>query len=282
MGELLPQVYSALSMFILFIIVFFIAKLINDFLTPYDIDEQLTSKDNFALSISLAGYFLAILIIYIGSLIGESKGLIEDVLSVGGYSLFGIALLNISRFINDKIILRTFSNVKEIIEDKNCGVGAVQAGSYIATGLIIAGSIHGEGGGPLTALAFFGLGQIFLLIFSLIYNLITPFNLHKELESDNAAAGVAFGGTLIALGILLLTALSGKFVGWKENLISFAIYGLIGFIVLPICRFLFDKILIPKSSLNHEIKDDRNIGAAVLEMVIAISFSCLIFFILKG
>ena len=62
--------------------------------------------------------------------------------------------------VNDKIILHNFKNVKELVDDKNVGAGAVQAGSYIASGLIIAGSIHGEGGGLLTAIAFFVLGQV--------------------------------------------------------------------------------------------------------------------------
>ena len=281
MEEFLPQFYSVTSFLILFVFIFFIGKLFNDFLTPYNIDEQLTKEDNHALAISISGYFLAIVIIFIGALIGPVKDLWTDVVTVGGYSILGLVLLNLSRFINDKLILRKFSNIKEIIEDRNAGVGAVQFGSYIASGLIIAGAIHGEGGGIVTAISFFFMGQIFIILFTWIYDFITPFDLHKELEEDNVAAGVAFGGTIIALGIILMSALSGKFIGWKINGGYFLLDGILGFILLPIFRIFFDKLIIPKSDLNHEIKNDRNLGAAFLEITIAIGFATILFFVLK-
>ncbi len=281
MEEHLSTVYSGIAYLLLFVIIFFIAKLINDFLVPYNVDEQLVIHDNPALAVSLSGYLLAVIIIYIGALLGPGEGLGLDMLNIGGYSFLGIIFLNFSRFINDKIILRKFSNTKEIIEDRNIGVGAVQFGSYIATGLIIAGSIHGEGGGFLTAIVFFLLGQLALIIFSEVYNFITPFDIHVELEKDNNAAGVAFGGTLVALGIILLSALSGVFEGWKSNLIYFGVDLIVGCVTLPIFRLFLDKVIIAKSDLNHEIKEDRNIGAAILEMTIAIGFASIIFFVLR-
>lgn len=281
MEEHLPSIYSGIAYLFLFIVIFFIAKLINDFLVPYNVDEQLVVHDNPALAVSFSGYLLAIIFIYIGALLGPSQGLALDILSIGGYSFLGIVLLNFSRFVNDKVILRKFSNVKEIIEDRNIGVGAVQFGSYIATGLIIAGSIHGEGGGYLTAFVFFLLGQLALIIFSGIYNLITPFDIHDELEKNNNAAGVAFGGTLVALGIIMLSALSGTFESWNINLMYFGIDLIVGCITLPIFRLFFDKVIIAQSDLNHEIKEDRNIGAAILEMTIAIGFASIIFFVLR-
>ena len=90
-----------------------------------------------------------------------------------------------SRIINDKLLLYQFCNVKEIITDRNVGTGAVQCGTYIATALIIGGSIHGEGGGLISALVFFILGQGLLILFGLIYNKLTPFDLHEEIEKDS-------------------------------------------------------------------------------------------------
>lgn len=264
-------------LYLLFIVV---SKFINDILTPYSVDNQLTNKDNPALAISICGYFIAITAIFIGALLGSSKGLTDDLLIVSEYTILGIVLLNVSRVINDKLILYKFSNVKEIIEDQNSGTGAVQCGSYIASGLIIAGSIHGEGGGIFTALAFFGLSQVALIIFTFIYNLITPFDIHDEIEKDNVAAGIALGGALVAIGIVLMKGASGNFVGWMHNLSIFGMDTILIFILLPIIRFFFDKIIIPKSDLNHEIKNDKNIGAAFLEAVVMISFAVVLMFVL--
>ncbi len=44
----------------LFLATLVIGKLINEWITPYNIDNQLVKKDNLALSVSFAGYFCAV------------------------------------------------------------------------------------------------------------------------------------------------------------------------------------------------------------------------------
>ena len=272
------EILHGASLILLFMFIVLLSKMVNDFFTPYKVDDELTHKDNVALSTSIGGYFCATTIIYIGALLGPSQGILMDLLFVGGYTIFGIILLNISRFINDKLILYKFSNVKEIIEDRNVGTGAVQCGSYIASGMIVAGAIHGEGGGVHTTLAFFALGQTALIAFAWIYNRITPFDIHEEIEKDNVAAGIAFGGTLAAVGIILMKGASGNFVSWQHNLSIFGMDVVLVFILLPIVRIFFDKVIIPGAALNHEIQFDRNLGAGLLEVIMAISFSIILFF----
>ncbi len=274
------ELLQATSFLGLFLAILVLAKLANDLLTPYSIDLQLTKRDNLALSVSLAGYFIAVVIVFLGALLGPSRGLAIDLLSVGGYSIGGLLLLNVSRFVNDKLILRKFSNVKEIIEDQNTGTGAVQFGSYVASGCIIAGAIHGVGGGPLSALVFFVLSQILLVIFGLLYNALTPYDVHEEIEKDNVAAGVAFGGGLVALGIVLMRASSGSFVGWGVNLRNFGIDAALIFVLLPLMRVFFDRIILPGARLDTEISKDRNVGAAFLEAGVMVSFSSVLFFLM--
>ena len=43
-------------------------------LTPFKVDDQLTSKDNSAFGVSLIGYYLGILIVFIGASYGEVRG----------------------------------------------------------------------------------------------------------------------------------------------------------------------------------------------------------------
>lgn len=287
MNNLVDSVIHGSCFIVLYLVIIVIAKFINDILTPYSVDNQLTNKDNNALAISISGYFIAITAIFLGGLFGPSKGLLEDLLIVSEYTAFGIVLLNISRVINDKLILYKFSNVKEIIKDRNAGTGAVQFGSYIASGLIIAGSIHGESGssvnivmGFLTTFAFFCAAQVSLILFTFIYNLVTPYDIHDEIEKDNVAAGVSLAGALIAIGIILMKGASGNFISWKYNFSKFGLDALLIFILLPIVRIFFDKLIIPKSDLSHEIKNDRNLGAAFLEASIMISFSIVLLSVL--
>ena len=271
----LPTIYIVLG-----VIILALAKLINDWTTPYCVDTQLAKEDNPALAVSFVGYMLSVVAIFIGALTGPSQGLVIDIGLTALYSVFGIILLNVSRVINDKFILSQFCNVKEIVEDRNIGTGAVQFGSYGAAGLIVAGSIQGNltpigeipnswlntwYGGFVTALVFFSLGQIVLVLFSRVYDWITPFSIHDEIESDNVAAGIAFGGALLANGIVLMQASSGTFIDWGTNLGKFAAEAAALLVLLPFVRYIYDKFVYAKIDLNDEISKDRNIGAGFLE-----------------
>ena len=181
-----------------------------------------------------------------------------------------------SRGINNRLILSKFHNIKEIIEDQNIGTGVVQSGSYIASALIVAASIHGQGGGVLTALLFFLLCQLSLVIMTYIYNAVTPF----EIETGNIAAGLAFSGTLIAVGIILAKGAAGDFISWQENLLQLARYSLVAFVVLPVFRLILDKLIISGVDLNAEISIKKNSAAGILEFGSTIGFSIVLFFLI--
>lgn len=277
---LLNSIYSGGSLLLLYVVIFFIANVVYSKKVGYDVKDEIVQKDNLAAAISLAGYLFAISIIFIGCVLGPSKGLLQDLVTVVEYSAMGIVLLYVAHLINDKLILHKFKNIKEIVDDKNIGAGAVQAGSYVASGLIIAGAIHGEGGGIITATVFFFLGQIALIVFAKIYDVITSFDVHEEIEKDNYSAGIAFSGTLVALGIILSKAASGDFVSWEQNIFYFSANALIAFILLPIFRIIIDKLVITNDDLNKEIADDKNIGAGFLEFGATVGFASILFFVI--
>ncbi len=257
----------------LYLVLFLLAKWFKDFLTPYKISDELTGKDNLAIALTMCGYYLGTVAIFVGALIGPSQGFTNDLLQVGGYSILGLIFLNLSRYFNDKIILRKFCNVEQLTKEQNTAVGAVQFGTYVATGLIAAGAVTGTGGGVITAITFFVLGQLSLLVFSFIYDKFTPYCIHDELGKKNVAAGVALGGTLIALGIIVFNGVSGDFIDWEENLTNLAVTNIIAFIFLPVVRVVMDKMVIPGDDLSREIIEDKNLGAGLLEATIAISFA---------
>ena len=62
---------------------------------------------------------------------------------------------------------------------------------------------------------------------------------------------------------------SGDFESWKINLTSFVVYALAGLVLLPLVRFLVDKILLPGQCLSDEIANQEhpNLGAAFIEAV---------------
>ncbi|MEN7549126.1 DUF350 domain-containing protein [Rapidithrix thailandica] len=275
---LLENLASPLSLLVLYVVIFLLAKWIKNFLLPYKLDEELTEKDNLAQGVSLGGYFIGVTAIFVGVVDGPSYGWVYDLVITAAYSLAGIVVLNFSRLINDKFVLRHFSTTKEIVEDKNVGTGVVECASYIASGLVIAGAVHGEGGSWVTALVFYLIGQVALILFSFLYDLVTPYKVHEEIEKDNVAAGLGFAGGLIAIGIIVMRAVSGDFESWAVNLQELVLDIILVFVFLVVVRLVFDKWILLKADLNKEITQDRNLAAGILEFTVAVSFSTVLFF----
>ena len=284
---------QSLAYVLLGIFIFFAGKFIKDILTPFNDDKELTEKDNPALGLSVMGYYLGIMIIYIGATLGpaispdayltneeyyKDVGIQLGITAI--WSFAGIFFLNIARGLLDKVNLRGVPLAKEIINDKNMGAGAIEFGSYIASALIIAASIYGETGNWVTAVLFFVLGQSSLIVFTALYQKITPFDIISQINKDNNAVGVALAGNLIAIGLVVAGAATVPFETWDTTLVDFGINLGLGIVFLLIGRFVADKVLLPGTSLNHEIENDRNVAAAFIESAAVISFAALIFILI--
>ena len=287
--DVFEQIPRGLVYVVMGVVVLAIARLAQDFITPYKIQEHLNQKDNVALAVSISGYYLGVIIVFLGGLyqpflvvaddnLGFTAEYWQDVGLVFVYSIVGILVLNVARIIVDKLVLHDFSTEDEIINDHNAGTGVVEFAVYLAVGLVIAGAISGESGGPETAVAFLVLGLVVLIVYTLIYEWTTPFDIHEQIESDNVAVGVALAGNLIAIGIVVFKAVFGEFVGWTESLAGFITYAVVGFVLLYAVRFVVDKVLFPHSNLSDELAVDRNVGAAFIQSAALISVSLILFF----
>jgi uncharacterized membrane protein YjfL (UPF0719 family) len=272
----IEDITKAAAFVAMYFVLFLLAKWFKDIFTTYKINDELTKQDNLGVALAMSGYYLGTAAIFVGALFGPTQGFKMDIVLVGGYSLLGLVLLNLSRWFNDKAILRKFCDTEQLIKEKNTSVGAVQFGAYLATGIIAAGAVSGQGGGLITSVVFFVLGQLSLFLFSLIYEKFSTYNIHEELLKKNVASGVAFAGHLIALSIIIMNAASGDFVDWEKDLTLFAVANVIAFIFLPVIRLIMDKLVVPGDSLGREIKEDRNIGAGFLEATTAISFAVIL------
>ena len=270
------------------LIILVIAKVARDFITPYRIDDEVTEKRNLAVAVRLSGYFIGVILVFLGALytplsvlavdgLGFDREYAEDILRVFLYSLAGIAALNLVRILMNRLILYRFDIEKEVVEGQNVGSGAAEFGMYVATGLLIAGAVSGEGGGPDTAAAFFGMGLVLLVLFALFYQLTTPYDIHSEIEGNNTAVGIAFGGNLIGIGLVTFKAVFGDFDGWTPGIASFLSFGVIGFTLLYVMRVLIDKLLLPTVRASHALAIERNQGVAFIESAVVISSALILF-----
>jgi uncharacterized membrane protein YjfL (UPF0719 family) len=264
-------------------ILFFIGKVSYQLFNPkIQVKNELVEKDNLAFAIAHAGYFIGILLAIGSAIIGPSNGLYRDLFDITTYGLLAILLLNISAIVTDKVLLRKFCVRKEIIEDQNVGTGVVEAANAIAAGLVLMGAITGENHtglpGYVTALLFWFIGQLAVILIAWIYNLIVRYDVHAEIEKDNVAVGVGFAGALIAIANLVRYALAGDFVSWSVTFTDVGFEIAIGIILLPVMRFLTDKILLPGQKLTDELvnQEKPNVGAGIIEAFAYIGGSVLI------
>ncbi|OQX99668.1 MAG: DUF350 domain-containing protein [Bacteroidetes bacterium 4572_128] len=279
MNEILDNILLGIIYLFSSFILFFIGKFVYQmFHRNINVKDELVEQDNFAFAVAHTGYFIALLFVIGSAIIGESLGIIEDLINIFSYGMLGILLLNLSIIINDKFILHKFNVRKEIIEDRNAGTGVVEGASAISTGLIIFGSIYGEGDAFISALVFWLIGQILLIITAKIYNLITPYDIHFHIEKDNVAVGIGFAGALISVANLIRFALMPDFESWTFSLMNIGIDFTIALVFLPIARLLADKILLPGQRLTDELinQETPNHGAAIIEAFSYIAVSVLI------
>lgn len=289
--EMVQLVGIGLAYVLLGVIVLLLAKVTWDAVTPFQMASELTEKDNPAVGLSLAGYYLGVVIIFLGAVIGPAP---ERLLTAGeialmlaidfAYAIVGIGLLIVGRWTVDKFVLYQFSTVKEIVEDRNAGTGAVECGCLIATALVVAGAVSGETAGawwtgPLATLVYFLLGQVVLILFARFYQRITKYDIHAEIERDNVAAGAALGFSVVAMGIIVLKALTSDLDTWQETLAWFILDAGIGFLLLMLLRKITDALFLPGTTIQHEIAQDQNLNAAWIEGVLAIGIAAIIFFV---
>ncbi len=290
-----------------------VARVLYGALARYDVNHQLTEADNPAVGPAVFGYLAGVTIVLAGLLgtegaaLDDPIGIAWDLGELSGWGLLAIVLLKLSGWLNDKLILRGFENQKELIDDRNLGVGATLCGSYIASGLVLAGALTGIVSPDvlpeeatradrlthelMSALAFFALGQLALIVFGVLYRVMQPTDVLKAIEEDyvapdgtahggNAAAGISLGGNLAALGLVLFGAARADFVGWSDNLITFGISTGIGIVLLIGWRSFVDHVMLGKADLAKEIYEDRNPNAALLETASVLGMAMVLVFVL--
>ena len=230
-----------------------------------DLKAELFDRNNSALAVSTAGYLLGIVIALGGVLAGPSAGWRADLTGVALYGLLTIVLMLVASFLCEKILLPKFDNTKEVVEDGNVGTAFVEAGMHIANGLIVLAILQGAGEWWIS-LVFWALAQVVLIVAGLLYEVSTTHSIHEELERDNAAVGLAFGGVLVGMGNIINLAVAGDFAGWGVSLATFGVYVAFGFVALFVIKRLTDVLLAPGVKLSAEqTEENPNIGAGLLE-----------------
>lgn len=277
----LPELFRSPSFlyFALGILLLLLAKPVKGLSTRYNLSEQITGKDNKAVAVATAGYLFGVLLVIRGVMLSGSNpafSVWRDMGSVVVWTLISLLLLLFSGWINRKFLLREFDVHKELLQDRNVGTGVVLASSYIGTAMIISAAISGSSGLGFMrelaeALLYFVIGQVGFIVLGLVYKHFCGYDLHAEIEQDNAAAGLSFAATLIAMAILFAGQMRRS-----DSLLVLLVWMPLSMLVLIACRWLVDLIILPGARINQEIARDKNWGVASIEAVAVIGSALLL------
>ncbi len=268
--------------FIIALALLWLSKWAMDKAEGIDSVTELAERDNFAYGISLAGRMLALAIILI-TVIAQDEG--GDVIALAQYmSLYGflgLGLIILGRSSYDSFTLDRLDN-DELILKRNMGIALLDAGSSIATGVILASVIHWSNslslGAILALLAAVIVAQSLLLIMTRWYEWRFAHNnqglsMQEALRRGQDAVGLQQGGILIGTAIAIGCA--GHLMifdpeTYISNTLGWFLTGLALAIVFNLLLLIARKALLFDINLSKEIDLQHNIGIAAIEFVLAL------------
>lgn len=154
----------------------------------------------------------------------------------------------------------------------NIAAGVAAGGHYIATAIIIASSIGGQGLKELgISVTFFFLAQLTLHLFVMLFRAVTTYDDQEEVLGENVAAAISYAGITIGLAIIIGHAVDGTFLGWIPSLKGYA-RALAYCVSLYVVRQFIVQVLIMGfplalrgGRLDAAIGRHRDVGLASLE-----------------
>ncbi len=272
---------------ILGVVVLILAKYALQLLSPYALDEEMTTKDNPAFGLAVSGYYAGVVLIYIaaaaaaGPLPTDSgpRGVVVALVSDLAYALCGVLALNASRWVFDRVLVSHVRNDTEIADEQEHGCGGARMWRISGVGYRTRRRYTSTRRERMGRGSSFVLGLIALLLAGRLYQWLAGYDLAGEIRSGNLAAGVAFGMTLCALALLMVRAVAGEYVSWIRNLTWFAIDALIGLLLLLVLRWVTDAALLPHARIADEIARDRNVNVGLIEGVLAVGIAAIILYL---
>lgn len=136
-----PPIFSGVERtavyFVLGLLVLVLGRRVFDWLTPYNVNQEIAEKNNVAAGVTEAGFYVALALITHAAVAGtpQLSSIYEEMASVVVFFIIGLIALAIGRWVLHWTV--PFSIDKEVVEDQNVAVGVTEAGFYIALAILI-------------------------------------------------------------------------------------------------------------------------------------------------
>jgi len=202
----------------------------------------------------------------------EGTDLKRDILWALAMGATGLVLLIVSGRLGLMLLLQ--SRLPQEIERGNVAAGVAAGAHYVATGIITSRAVAGNDLPSLgLSLVFFVLAQATLHLFVSLFRALTVYDDAEQIQGENIAAAISYGGVAIAVSILIARALEGDFVSWAVSLKGYGVALLFAFALWPVRQLLVQSLLLGYpftlrgGKLDDGIAGERNSGMGILEAV---------------
>lgn len=233
----------------------------------------LIERDNKAAAIALGGFLLGVIQVIIPVLSGPSHTFWSDVTSVAAYGIGGIVAMSLTALVFEHYSKLTGVPLHDQICAGNVAAGICAAGVYFAASEIVAGVLSGDGGSFGPTIVFWLAGTVALVVLTHLFRQLTAYNDAHLLTEGNVAAACGYAGLVIAIGMMVGYAVSGTFTGYTSAFRQFGLMLLLVLVLYPVRQIIVQMLFLGggfsfrNGRLDHEIAEDRNVGAGVLEAV---------------
>ena len=255
------------------VILLVIARGVYQLVLGISMTEALIHHDNKAAAIALAGFLLGVIQVIIPVFSGPVHSFWNDLANVAAYGFAGIVVLTVSGLIFTGYCKVTGTDLKAQIAQGNVAAGITAAGSYLAVSSLTSGILTGDGGALLPTIVFWAAGLGALIVLTHVFRLLTAYDDAALISQGNVAAALGFAGLLVAIGMMVGYSVAGSFTGYKEGFISFGLFLLLTLLFYPVRQIVVQMLMLGggfslyNGRLDHEIAEDKNVGAGVLEAV---------------
>lgn len=259
-----------------------IARGVYQLVLGISMTEALIHHDNKAAAIALAGFLFGVIQVIIPVFSGPTHSFWSDLASVAAYGFLGIVVLTISSYIFTWYCVLTGTKLKKLIAEGNVAAGITAAGVYLAVSGLTSGILTGDGGAMLPTVVFWAAGLLALIVLTHLFRMLTAYDDAALIGQGNIAAALGFAGLMIAVGLMVGYSVAGTFTGYKEGFISFGLFLLLTLLFYPVRQIVVQMLMLGggfslyNGRLDHEIAEDKNVGAGVLEAVGYIATALLI------
>lgn len=255
------------------VVLLIIARGVYQLIFGEQLTDALIVKDNRAAAVALGGFMLGVINVIIPVLSGPSHSIARDLAGIAAYGIGGIVAMTITGLIFAAYNQWTGLHLKECLRECNVAAGVVTGGIYFAASEVVSGALTGDGGSLVPTVVFWLAGIAALVVLTHLFRYLTSYDDAAIINEGNLAAAICYAGLIVAIGKMVGFSVSGTFTGYAEGFRDFGLMLLAVLLLYPVRQVIVQQLLLGggfslyKGRLDHEIAEDKNVGAGLLEAV---------------